>query len=213
VSEEFSGFTARMTPGDDGVYRWYYDIDMYKNKSILYMLEKVNLFTFLGVSVGGALLMALFEHDFGAPIVRGFLLIGLGMGALMALLYAIGFYIAAWIKGGSYRVHFAMDKSGIELVWSSKVARGFAAGRNAMALAGSAVGSRRLRGRWRPTLDEVSRVAFDAVIRYKGYPDWNMIDLSVLGGKFQVYTAHEDFEFMESYILDRIPERVRNARR
>ena len=207
MSEEFSGFTARMTPGDDGVYRWYYDIDMYKNKSILYMLEKVNLFTFLGVSVGGALLMALFEHDFGAPIVRGFLLIGLGMGALMALLYAIGFYIAAGIKGGNYRIRFAMREDGIELVWPEKLVGAMDAGMKAASIAGAAMGGGR-RGR-RPTLTEVSNAPFAAVTRVKVYPQWNMIDLSMPGGKFQVYAKAEDLKQAEEYILARVPARAR----
>ena len=209
----FEGYSKRVTQGDDGVYRWHYDMDMAQNKSMLYMLEKINLFTFLGVTAFGALFTGLMARDFRASIVRGIVVIGLAMLVGMALLYWIGFYIAAWIKGGRYRVRYAMDEDGIELVWSARLKQGFAAGRKALALAGAAMGSRSVRGRWRPTLDEVSHVAFSQVIRYKSHPKWNMIDLSVLGGKFQVYARAEDFELVEQYILDRVPERVRKAHR
>ena len=208
---EFHDDTNRVTLFDDGVYRWYYDMDMYQNKSMLYTLEKVNLFTFLGVSVDGAILIRLVERD--AAFARGILLAGLGLWALMALLYWIGFYIAAGIKGGNYRIHFAMREDGIELVWSDRLKEGFDTGRKALAVAGSVIGSRTVRGRWRPTLDEVSNVAFSQVIRYKSHPQWNMIDLSMLGGKFQVYAGTRDFAFVEEYILDRVPERVRKAHR
>ena len=40
-----------------------------------------------------------------------------------------------------------------------------------------------------------------------------MIDLSMPGGKFQVYVGRSDFQWMEDYILARVPERVRNAHR
>ena len=204
-------YPFRVTRCDDGVYRWSYDMDMYQNNSILYTLEKINLITFLGVSLGGALLMGIMERDFGAPIVRGFLLIGLGMGALMAILYVVGFYVAAWIKGGHYLMRFDMREDGIELVWSEPLKEGFRTGRKAMVLAGLAFGSRRLRGRYRPTLDEVSRLSFDAVLRVKRDPKWNMIDLSVPGGKFQVYAIGEDLDFVESFILERVPEHARRA--
>lgn len=199
---EFNDYTARVTQGEDGVYRWYFDMDMYQNKSMLYMLEKINLFTFLGVSAGGALLIMLIGGD--ASFARGILLVGLALCALMALLYWIGFYIFAAVKRGNYRVHFAMREDGIEIVWSDRLREGFALGGKAMALAGAAIGSRRVRGRWRPTLDEVSKVTFSTVVRYKRYPKWNMIDLSVPGGKFQVYAGSEDIGWVESYILARV---------
>ena len=208
---EFDNYTNRVALSNDGVYRWYYDMDMYQNKSMLYTLEKVNLFTCLGVSIGGAMLIKLVEGD--ATFARGILVIGLLICASMALLIWIGFYIAAWIKKGKYRIHFAMREDGIELVWPNRLKEGFDSGRKALAVVGSAVGSRAVRGHWRPTLDEVSNVAFSQVIRYKSHPKWNMIDLSMPGGKFQVYAKGEDFAFVEEYILDRIPERVRKAHR
>ena len=43
----------------------------------------------------------------------------------------------------------------------------------------------------------------------KSFPQWDMIDLSMIGGKFQVYAAGADFGFVEKYILDRVPERAK----
>lgn len=116
-------YTDEVTLLDDGTYRWYYDMDMYQDRSMLYTLEKVNLFMFLGISVGGALLIFLMEGD--ASFARNIMLIGLLMGGLMALLYMIGFYIAAWIKRGNYRIRFAMREEGIKLVWGDRRAKGY----------------------------------------------------------------------------------------
>ena len=209
MSEAFEGYSKRVTQGDDGVYRWHYDMDMAQNKSMLYMLEKINLFTFLGVTAFGALFTGLMARDFRASIVRGIVVIGLAMLVGMALLYWIGFYIAAWIKGGRYRVRYAMDEDGIELVWSARLKEGFAAGRKALVLAGAVMGSRSVRGRWRPTLDEVSKTSFSAIIRVKSYPKWDMIDLSMLGGKFQVYVDRADYDRVLAYIQARVSPKAR----
>lgn len=204
-------YPSRVTLFEDGSYRWHYVMDMRENTSILYTLEKVNLFVFVGVSVGGAVLTGIVEHDFSAPMVRGILVVGLILGALMALLYAIGYAIAAGVKG-AYRIQFVMNEEGIELVWPDRVKAGVALGENLVSAAGAAMGGRGGRGHWRPTLDEVSSVRFASVFRCKSHPKWNMIDLSVPGGKFQVYAAGADFGFVESYILERLPERVRRGR-
>ena len=206
---EFDNYTGRVTQGEDGIRRWYYDMDMYRNKSMLVLLERINLFTFLGVSVFGALLIIVIGGD--ASFARGILVVGLIMGAVMALLYWAGFYIAAAVKRGNYRIHYAMSEDGIQLVWSERTWEGFAAGRKWMRMAGSAMGSRRAAGRLRPSLDEVSNVLFSQVIRIKSYPKWDMIDLYVLGGKFQVYTNPGDFSLVEAYILERVPERIRRS--
>lgn len=211
MNEEFNNDTARVTQGEDGVYRWYYDMDLYQNKSMLYTLEKVNLFLFLGVSIGGSLLIRAVEGD--AAFARGILWIGLALGALMAFLYWIGFYIFAGIKQGNYRIHFAMREDGIELVWPDRLKEGFALGEKVMSATGSAIGSRSVRGRSRPSLEEVSNVSFSQVIRCRSYPKWNMIDLSVPAGKFQVYVGSDDFAWAEAYIHERVPERVKRFRR
>ncbi|MBE5807258.1 MAG: hypothetical protein E7317_02835 [Clostridiales bacterium] len=199
-------FTDSMTIGPDGVYRWYYDMDMYENKSMLYTLLKVNALIFAGISVLGSAFLAFMEGGFrGMP--AGVLAIGLIMGAAMSLLYIVGFYIAAGIKGGNHRIHFAMRDDGIELVWPEKLVGAMDAGMKAASIAGAAMGGGR-RGR-RPTLTEVSNAPFAAVTRVKVYPQWNMIDLSMPGGKFQVYAKAEDLKQAEEYILARVPARAR----
>ena len=204
MDDSFERYTDRVTLCDDGVYRWYYDMDMYKNKSMLWMLLRINLFIMLGASVGGAVLIGLVKHDFGDPMVRGIPVVGLALLALMSALYVIGFYIAAAVKRGNYRLHFDMREDGLELVWSPGVRQTFDTGKKVLTLAGNALGSRRVRGRYRPSLDEVSNLAFSSVFRHKSYPQWDMIDLYVPGGKFQVYVAREDFEQVERFILERI---------
>lgn len=198
MSSEFDAFSPRVTRGGDGVYRWYYDMDMRRNKSMLYTLLKINLFIFLGVIVFGSLFLMLMHQ--GPSMIRGVTLIGILLLAGTSVLYVIGFYIFSWAKGGIYRVHFAMGEDEVELVWSARLKD---------IMDGVAIGARGVRGRTRPSLNEVSHAPFNAVTRMRVYPQWNMLDLSMLGGKFQVYVGHEDFDFVKAFILERLSERAR----
>ena len=202
-------YTNRVTLGDDGVYRWYYDMDMYKNKSILHMLLKVNCFLFPGIMLVCVVMFGILEGDFFAPIVRGMVVISLGLWALMSLLYIVGFYIAAWLKGGRYRVYFDLREDGVNLVWPDKLNEAFDTGAKAMRVLGAATGSRRLGGRWRPTLKEVSDAPFSTVLNLIAYPQWDMLDLIVIGGKFQIYAKPEDMDLVRGFVLEHIPEGAR----
>ena len=106
MDDAFERYTDRVTLCDDGVYRWYYDMDMYKNKSMLWMLLRINLFIMLGASLGGAGLVGLVKHDFRDPMVRGILVVGLALLAFMSVLYVIGFYIAAAVYEGYGKAFF-----------------------------------------------------------------------------------------------------------
>ena len=202
-------YTDRVTLGDDGVYRWYYDMDMYRNKSILHTLLKVNCFLFPGIMLVSIVMFGILEHDFFAPIVRGMVVVSLCMWALLSLLYIGGFYLAAWLKGGRYRVFFELREDGVNLVWPEKLDEAFDTGAKAMRVLGAATGSRRLGGRWRPTLKEVSDVSFNTVVNLIAYPQWDMLDLVVIGGKFQIYAMQSDMPLVRDFVMARIPKGAR----
>ena len=207
MNNEFEGFTRQVTRGEDGVYRWYYDMDMYQNKSMLYGLLRANVFIFLLVLALGGVIMALTRQS--ASYIRGIAVVWLIAFAGMSLLYVVGFYIAAWIKGGEYRIHFAMGEESVEIVWPGKLVDAMDGGAQALRMLGNAVGSRTVRGRYRPSLNEVSKTRFDAVTRLKAYPQWHMIDLYMIGGKFQIYACDRDFGFVKDYVLERLSDRAR----
>ena len=77
MSEDLSQYTSRVQRGDDGVYRWHYDMDMIRNRSMLYTLLKANCLILLAVTAAGSLLIAWMEGGFDAPMARGVALIGL----------------------------------------------------------------------------------------------------------------------------------------
>ena len=207
MNVEFDAFSHHVKRGDDGVYRWYYDMDMYKNKSMLHALLKYNLFIFLGVVVFGDIFLAVMGKE--GHYIAGITTVGALLCAGMSILYVIGFYIAAAIKDGNYRIHFAMGEDQVEIVWSEKLQNAMDIGAKSMAVMGTAMGSRRLRGRSRPSLNEVSHAPFSTVTRLRAYPKWDMIELSMIGGKFQLYALGKDFDFVKSYILERLPEKAR----
>lgn len=206
MKEEY--YTDRVTLLDDGTYRWYYDMDMYRNKSMLYTLEKVNLLMFLGISVGGALLIWFAEGD--ASFAGRVMLFGMGAAALMALLYVVGFYIAALFKQGKNRMHFLMREEGIKLIPANLWGKAYETERNVRAAGDPTVGYKSRYGRV-PRITLVRNLIFSEVTSCKSYPKWGMIDISRPGGRFQVYVGCDDFKFVEQYILDHVPERARKA--
>lgn len=202
-------YNDSVTLLSDGTYRWYYDMDMVKNKSMLYKLEKINLQIFIGLPLLLALLILLAEHD--ASFARGVILIGLGIGALMALLYWIGFHIASLIMRGNDRISFVMQEEGIKIAWGDRRQEDYGTGKEVAAKENSHVGYHGAIGRRPSRLNLFSNLRFSEILHIKSYPKQDMIDVSVPGGQFQVYVKKEDFEFVEQYIIDHAPKRVQRA--
>ena len=113
------------------------------------------------------------------------------------------------MKGGRYRVFFELREDGVNLVWPEKLDEAFDTGAKAMRVLGAATGSRRLGGRWRPTLKEVSDVSFNTVVNLIAYPQWDMLDLVVIGGKFQIYAMQSDMPLVRDFVMARIPKGAR----
>ena len=111
-------FTSRVTLDKDGVYRWYYDLDMFRNRYLLNVMLKLT-----GAICAGVYFLLVLLLDEGGPLVASepwkslrtqFLLLLPFLGVM--LLVITGYCIAAAVKRGKYRLQFEMTEERIRLV-------------------------------------------------------------------------------------------------
>ena len=98
--------------GDDGVYRWNYKVNLYRNPSIMILVMKVMLLTIF-ITWLLAVLCCMWSRDFW---FSGLISFSKGFGLAMAILLAItvpAYYLYALIMGGCYSINFTMDEKGV----------------------------------------------------------------------------------------------------
>ena len=187
-------FPPRVTLGEDGVYRWAYDMDMYGNRYLLSVLLKV--FAAIGAA-GYAFLLFLLGRDgrLNGRTALLALLPFLGFGALLT----IGYYLAALIMHGHYRLQFAMNEESILLVRKESTQRLMDAAGALSALAGGPGAG----------VDASGFTQFSRVRGVREHPRYDALNLRCLTGANQIWIPPEDYDFVRDYILQRVPDRAR----
>ncbi|MCR5775273.1 MAG: hypothetical protein K6G42_09340 [Lachnospiraceae bacterium] len=193
--------TENILLGPDGIYRWVYEMSMYKNPTIFITICKV-----LGLSLGIVYLFVLFltvpsgGMDDLIGLTGGFMLIMLFLLALGGVAYLI----VAASYGGKYVVLFEMNDTGIKHIHirsqfkkAQKIGLitafiGGAAGNLTAAGAGLSASAR-----------DTSASTFANVKRVKAYRRRNLIKVDQLLNKNQVYAGEADFDFVYGYISSR----------
>lgn len=194
----------KIQQGQDGIYRWVYELNLYTNPTILLLLCKI----FLGIE----LVMFLFIWGVGV-LEDGFQLENLidcvvlfayfVVGTL--LLVGVGYFVYAFIMGGKYCVLFEMDERGVkhtqlphqvkkaQVIGMLSVMAGAAAGNF------TAMGSGLLAASRTSLYSEFGKVKSMEVL-----PDRNLIKLKEFGSWNQIYVDDENFVFVENYIRARM---------
>ncbi len=190
MNDEYSIDSPVLTLGDDGVYRWLYRMDMSENKSMLYMLMRIFAWICAGAFAFWVFLLAKNHNTDMLP--RSFLIFLLITAAVEFLVW-LGFTIARGVMKDTYDLRFEMSETEVVIYQSAENMERRKYGR-----------------RWHQS-DLVSRAPFNSVLSVRAYPEWDMIDLGVIGGKFQVYARKKDFSAVLDYILEHVPERVRKS--
>ncbi len=104
---------ARFLAGPDGVLRWLYEVNMWRNPFILVSVWKILIVAALvpGILM---LLIALIEGD---GLITALLLFGRISGGVLAvltlLMLLVAYPLVAVINGGKYSVVFEMNEAGI----------------------------------------------------------------------------------------------------
>ena len=191
--------TKNISLGEDGVYRWVYELNLYTNPTILYLIWKI-----FGCICLGMWLFMLLIAGFDGNLMEEFIgitqtcfLFTLGFMALCL----VGYLIYAMMVGGKYCVLFEMDERGVnhiqmepqvkkaELIGMLTMLVGAAAGKPGVVGTGLLAGAR-----------TSMYSSFDAVQSVEPFPRRNLIKVNEFLCKNQVYAADEDFDFVLGFI-------------
>lgn len=208
---QFSAGT-KVTPnillGEDGKYRWIYEMSLFKNPTVFVMIWKIFFFVVLGIFVFTALI-DLFGGDLDGGtalnLLKTFGYFVLGMTALVGISYLI--YAA--IMRGKYIVMFTMDEDGInheQVPVQAKKARGIA---DAAILIGLLAGSRTAVTGGLAAADTSMYTSFSNTRRVRFSPRRDLIRIRQILFRNQIYAKPEDFAFVQSYILARVPDNAK----
>ncbi len=193
-------YSLRVELCADGVYRWSYHMNMWRNR---FLLNKILHIVWLHMLAFGATVAWLTggmqgEYVMAVMIVLACELIGT---AVVILIYAI----AAILRGGDHQLCFDMDEDGVALVYSGiekKIVDTFG---------GVAVSARSASGKSvsNPTYRKMAEGSggvgyspYEKIVSVKAHPRYDVIDLSMVNGGNQIYVCKEDYELVKNYILE-----------
>ena len=188
----------------DGKYRWVYELNMYKNPTILFLVLKIFGFLF-GIP---CLLMFL-------PLFNGYSLeqvwdkskYALLMFGILFLCVFVAYFMVAYGLGGKYVVMFEMDEDGVLHRQMKKQVKKAKAMSNMLILAGLLAGNPARVGQGLLTATHTSSYStFSKVRKVKPYRKRNLIKVNGLLYHNQVYMEDEDFDFVYDYIRTRCPK-------
>ncbi len=193
--------TREFKQGEDGRYRWQYDMDMVRNKSIVWIVFKI-----LGICMAGLwmLMTFLFAKDGGffphMFLIMTLIFIGV-TAAFFALTYLI-YVIMAKIKGGTYVLRYEMDGDGVSIVQSRRTternkAMGTAVVAGALAtgkLAGAGPAAAMMLS------EEIAHTYFANVRRVIEMRKYDLIEIHEVVGANQIYAAPEIYDQVLAFI-------------
>lgn len=195
-----SNVTRNITRGEDGVYRWVYELNLYTNPTILFLIWKIFGFLCLGMWIL-MVLMDIGDSDFWwggfFDVTRVCLLFTLGF----LLLCLVGYLVYAMMMGGKYCVLFEMDEKGVNHIqMAPQVKKAEAIGLLTM-LIGAAAGKPGVVGTGLLAGARTSLYSsFDTLKSVEPFPRRNLIKVNELLSKNQVYAEDEDFPFVLDFI-------------
>ncbi len=203
--KDYQGKEVRLC--EDGKYRWLYEMNMFRNPTIILTVAKVLGGVLLGLWLVFGLLLSAIEGNWDGLLGMTRVL-GIVMG-VMAVLLVIAYLILCWMYHGKYIVLFEMDEKSIKHIQLPRQFKraqamglitalvGLAAKRPTTAGAGLLSATR-----------QASTSDFKYVKKVKAYPRRHLIKVNETLNKNQVYAATEDFDF----VLDWIRTRCINAK-
>lgn len=189
----------------DGKYRWVYELNMFKNPTIILTVAKVLGGVILGMYIFFALILYVFSGDWeGLWGMTKAMLIALGV--LIALLIP-AYLIVCLINGGKYVVLFEMDGQRITHTQLPRQFKRAQAVSLLAALAGAASGRPGLAGAGLLAASKQSSVSeYRLVKNIKPRRGRDLIKVNQSLEKNQIYVKPEYFDFVFNYISARCPQ-------
>ena len=185
---------------EDGKYRWRYDVNLFKNLKIFWLVWKVLFATFmiifLFVFISDAINWGLTQERIINNLkFFAYFLVG------MTCVSSLGYSVYATVMGGKYCVVFEMDEVGINHRQTDSQAKKTKKIAGVTAAAGAASGSLTTMGVGINASRTEMYSEFSRVRRVKPYPRRNLIKVNGKLSHNQVYTRKEDFDFVYNYIV------------
>lgn len=207
---DFFSAGTQVTPniilGSDGKYRWVYEMSLFRNPTIFLTVWKIFIFVALGI-FAVLLLIDLAEGYLDGEKLLNFLkFFGIALLGITALV-GVSCLIYAAIMGGKYIVLFEMDENGInhaQVPSQAKKAGGISAaaftvglltGNHTAFIGGMAASNTQM------------YTGFSQTRKVRFYPRRDLIKIRQLLFRNQIYAKKEDFAFVQSYILARVPDK------
>lgn len=192
--------TERVALCDDGKYRWRYDVNLFKDLDIYWLIFKVMFFSLAAIFAIGIISDIVrwgFDSVTNLKNYRVFLYITLGMTVISALSY----FIYAAIMGKYYCIVFEMDEHGVnhrQTDVQAKKAKKIAA---ATTLAGAASGSLSTMSAGLGASRTEMYTEFSKVKKVKPYRRKKLIKVNEVLNHNRVYAHPDDFDFVYNYIV------------
>ncbi len=186
-------YTDRVKLNNDGVYRWYCDVDMRRGSRVLRTLMIV--MGIIGTLIAGILaVMMISDRSMSNTSV---LLIVLGIYAIVFGVGIFSYLLMFLIQRGVCRYSYEMSEEGIFL-HTFQTQQAVSSVANAVEIAGALTGHRVRNAR--PS-DENGYTPYKSVRKVLIDRERNALYLKALIGENYVYTSSEDYEFVKEFIL------------
>jgi hypothetical protein len=204
MNEQDEAHTSRVQLCQDGKYRWIYELNMYKNPSIIFVVFKIFGYIFL-IAWAIMIIADLFRGE-GWDMFWDNTKMMLIFCAVFSVLTILAYLLVAASYGGKYIVLFEMDEKGVlHRQIKSQVKKAQVMGWLTV-LAGVRAGNLTTVGVGLNSATKTSSYSsFDHVRNVKAYRNRNLIKVNELLEKNQVYATDEDFDFVYDYIRSHCP--------
>ncbi len=191
-----------ITLGADGKYRWTYEMSLFKNPTIFFLIWKIFFFVILGICAF-MLLLNVIQGDF--DLIPGTLKFLAYAVPGMTVLAALGYGLYAAIMGGKYIVDFEMDDEGVLHSQTPTQAKKAKKIGEITAVAGALSGRLSTVGAGMGAQRTEMYSEFARVKKIKAFPSRNIIKVNATLDHNQVFAAAEDFDFVYRFIADHCP--------
>lgn len=196
------GETQQLSLGVDKVYRWSYEMNLWKNSTVIITTWKIMMIAGM-VPVLLMTILTLAEEGFTKGMDL-FVKMFFGMIIFVAVLVLIGYVMIALINGGIYYVVFEMSEQGVKHIQMQKQFKKNQILAFITVLAGTASGSPQTAGAGLLAGAKQSSYShFSKVKKIVIKPMRQVIYISDGINHNQVYANSQDFDFVKEYICSR----------
>ena len=199
--------SANIRRGKDGVYRWVYEFNLYRNPTILFTVLKI---FFVIIAIGIVIMLASMLNDY----LHGYMRIddilesvtfGLLFMVFWMVLCVVGYLLYAAMNGGKYCVMFEMDDAGVtHRQFAKQVEKAQVVGL-VNVLAGIATKNATQVGIGLSSARTTMASSFETVRSVQGLRRRQVIKVNEPLNKNQVYVVPEDYDFVFGFIRDHCP--------